>query len=207
MKPNITDKSEKDTKKTSLSYPKLKEEIARALEIVRKGGIILYPTDTVWGIGCDATNTKAVERVYEIKKRQDSKALITLVDSEAMLERYVEEVPEVAYQLMEAAVRPLTIVYDKGINLSPKLLADDGSIGIRVSNEDFSNGLVKAMRKPLVSTSANISGEPTPASFGDISAEIRDAVDYVVDYGRTRNGSVPSNVIKLSASGEVKIIR
>ena len=132
MKPNITDKSEKDTKKTSLSDPKLKEEIARALEIVRKGGIILYPTDTVWGIGCDATNTKAVERVYEIKKRQDSKALITLVDSEAMLERYVEEVPEVAYQLMEAAVRPLTIVYDKGINLSPKLLADDGSIGIRV---------------------------------------------------------------------------
>lgn len=183
-------------------------DLAQALEVMRKGGIILYPTDTVWGIGCDATNSEAVMRIYNLKRRTDSKAMIVLVDSPAMLERHVDEMPEVAWQLIDVAVNPTTIVYDRGTGLAPELLAPDGSVGIRVTAEKFSSMLCRGLRRPLVSTSANISGSPTPQSFDEIDDEIIRGVDYVVGYRRDDNTPRrPSSVIKLSNSGEVKILR
>lgn len=186
----------------------LEEDIRRCAAVMRDGGVVLYPTDTVWGIGCDATSSEAVKKVFAIKRRSDAKALITLVDGEAMLERYVEEVPEVAYQLLECALSPITIVYDRGKGVAPELLGEDGSIGIRVTSEIYSNRLCKELRKPLVSTSANISGQPAPGIFRDISGEILDSVDYVACYRRNDTSpSRPSSVIKLSVSGEIRILR
>lgn len=187
---------------------KLRNEIRQAAAVLRRGGVILYPTDTVWGIGCDATNAEAVRRVYDIKHRADNKAMIVLVPSADDAAFYVEEMPEVAYQLIEYSEKPITIVYDKGIRLAPNLLGEDGTVGIRVTNEEFSNGLCVALRKPLVSTSANISGQTAPALFPEISQEILDAVDYIVDYRRddlTRKA--PSTVMRLSAGGEFKVLR
>ena len=155
----------------------MEEDIKKACEIMQKGGIILYPTDTIWGIGCDATNPDALKRVYEIKKRTDSKALIILVDKESKVEFYVEDVPEIAWQLIELSEKPLTIVYDKGRNLAENLLAEDGSVGIRITKENFSKKLCDRFRKAIVSTSANISGEKSPVNFGEISDEIKKAVD------------------------------
>lgn len=184
------------------------DDIKKSIEVMRNGGTILYPTDTVWGIGCDATNENAVRRVFEIKQRPDSKALITLVDSVASLERIVDEVPEVAYQLIDAAVDPLTIVYDKGRGIAPLLLADDGSIGIRITAESFSKALCYRFRRPIVSTSANISGKKPPRSFEEISPEIINAVDYVCMSKRNDPwASKPSTVIKLSKGGLFKILR
>lgn len=184
------------------------DDLREAVATLRRGGIILYPTDTVWGIGCDAANPEAVARVYKIKNRVDSKALITLVDSVATLERYVEQLPEVAEQLIEVATRPLTIVYDNGINLAPNLLASDGSIGIRVTSERFSRELCRAFRRPVVSTSANISGQPTPGCFAEIEPEILEAVDYVVTYRRDeKTPAIPSSVIKLGNDSSVTILR
>lgn len=184
------------------------DDLREAVATLRRGGIILYPTDTVWGIGCDAANPEAVARVYKIKNRVDSKALITLVDSVATLERYVEQLPEVAEQLIEVATRPLTIVYDNGINLAPNLLALDGSIGIRVTGERFSRELCRAFRRPVVSTSANISGQPTPGCFAEIEPEILEAVDYVVTYRRDeKTPAIPSSVIKLGNDSSVTILR
>lgn len=186
----------------------MKEDINKAIEVLRKGGIILYPTDTVWGIGCDATNEEAVKRIYALKQRTDSKSMIVLVDSEAALERAVEDVPEVAWQLIEVAVDPLTIVFDKGRGLAPSLLADDGSIGVRITREKFSNELCKRLRRPLVSTSANISGRPTPRSFSEIDAEILKGVDYVVESRQDEaENPRPSGVIKVSEGGVIKVIR
>lgn len=183
-------------------------DINRACDVMRRGGVVLYPTDTVWGIGCDATDPEAVRRVFEIKQRSDAKALITLVDSVAMLERYVDEVPEVAYQLLDVADKPLTIVYDHGIGLAPELLASDGSVGIRLTTERYSSGLCRRMRKPVVSTSANISGNATPANFSEIDPAIIAAVDYVAEYRRDdMSGAKPSSVMKLSADGTFKILR
>ena len=185
-----------------------RDDIKQAIDVMNKGGIILYPTDTIWGIGCDATNEEAVKRVFEIKKRNDAKALITLVDSEAKIEFYVREVPDVAWQLMEVATRPLTIIYDGARNLAPNLLAEDGSAGIRVTHEEFSQNLCMRMRRAIVSTSANISGEPTPQTFDEISEEIKNAVDYVVKYRQDDNSRhKSSNIIKLSCDGTFKIIR
>lgn len=185
-----------------------KADFDSALDTLRRGGIILYPTDTVWGIGCDATDSEAVKRIYELKRRADSKAMIVLVDSEAMLERHVEEVPDVAFQLIEASVRPTTIVYDKGMNLAPELLAADGSIGVRVTAEPFSAALCRRLRHPIVSTSANISGTPAARFFGDIAPEILEGVDYAVQFRRDdRRPARPSCVIKLTASGVVTILR
>ena len=138
----------------------VKEDIKRAVEVMRKGGVILYPTDTVWGIGCDATNAEAVKKVYEIKRRDDSKALICLVDSDARLQRYVRDVPNVAWDLMELATKPTTVILDNAVNLAPNLIAEDGSIAMRITREEFSKELCFRMQKPIVSTSANISGEP-----------------------------------------------
>lgn len=185
-----------------------RDDIRQAVEVMNKGGIILYPTDTIWGIGCDATNPEAVKRVYDIKRRNDAKALITLIDSEAKLEAYVTNVPEVAWQLIEVAERPLTIIYDGARNLAPNLLAEDGSAGIRITREEFSKNLCMRMRRAIVSTSANISGEPSPKCFADISPDIINAVDYVCTSRRNEDKNPPaSNIIKLGAGGEVKVIR
>lgn len=185
-----------------------RDDIRQAVEVMNKGGIILYPTDTIWGIGCDATNPEAVKRVYDIKRRNDAKALITLIDSEAKLEAYVTNVPEVAWQLIEVAEKPLTIIYDGARNLAPNLLAEDGSAGIRITREEFSKNLCMRMRRAIVSTSANISGEPSPKCFADISPDIINAVDYVCTSRRNEEKNSPaSNIIKLGAGGEVKVIR
>lgn len=185
-----------------------RDDIRQAVEVMNKGGIILYPTDTIWGIGCDATNPEAVKRVYDIKRRNDAKALITLIDSEAKLEAYVTNVPEVAWQLIEVAERPLTIIYDGARNLAPNLLAEDGSAGIRITREEFSKNLCMRMRRAIVSTSANISGEPSPKCFADISPDIINAVDYVCTSRRNEDKNPPaSNIIKLGDGGEVKVIR
>lgn len=184
------------------------EEIKKAIEVMRNGGVILYPTDTIWGIGCDATNEEAVKKVYEIKKRADSKALICLVDSEAKIDFYVKDVPPVAWDLIELSTKPLTVIYDGARNLAPNLLAEDGSVGIRVTNEEFSKQLCFRFRKAIVSTSANISGEPSPKSFADISDEIKNAVDYIVGVRQNeKGGAKPSSIIKLGAGGVVQVIR
>lgn len=183
-------------------------DIAAAADAMRRGGVILYPTDTIWGIGCDATNSEAVKRVFDIKQRADSKALITLVGSEAALERIVDEVPEVAWQLIEVADRPTTIVYDHGRNLAPELMAPDGSVGVRLTREPFSAQLCQHMRRPIVSTSANISGKPAPSSFADIDPDIISQVDYVCTSRRSEDAaSTPSMVIKISSDGLFKILR
>lgn len=173
-----------------------------------KGGVILYPTDTVWGIGCDATNEEAVKRVFEIKRRADSKAMLVLVDSTAKVDFYVSEVPNVAWDLIEMTTKPLTIIYDGARNLAPNLIAEDGSVGIRVTSEEFSKQLCFRFKKAIVSTSANISGEPAPAVFSEISEEIKNAVDYIVDYRRDETDPAkPSSIIKLGKGGTVKVIR
>lgn len=170
--------------------------------------MILYPTDTIWGIGCDATNEEAVRRVYEIKRRADSKAMLVLVDSAVKVDFYVQDVPEVAWDLIELADKPLTIIYSGARNLAPNLLAEDGSVGIRVTGEEFSKRLCQQFRKAIVSTSANVSGQPSPQNFSEISEEIKAAVDYIVDYRREETTQAkPSSIIKLDKGGVIKIIR
>jgi L-threonylcarbamoyladenylate synthase len=184
------------------------EEIKKACEVMQAGGIILYPTDTVWGIGCDATNEKAVQKVYRLKQRPDRKAMLVLIDSPAKLEIYVEDVPEIAWQLMEVADKPLTIIYEKGKNLAASLPAEDGSIGIRVTNEAFSRSLCERFRKPVVSTSANVSGQLPPAGYSEISGVIREGVDYIVNYRRDdRRKTSPSSIIRLGFGGIFQVIR
>lgn len=175
---------------------------------MREGGVILYPTDTIWGIGCDATNEDAVRRVYEIKQRQDSKAMLVLVDSSVKVDFYVQGVPEVAWDLIDLADKPLTIIYSGARNLAANLLAEDGSVGIRVTNEDFSKRLCQQFRKAVVSTSANISGQPSPRNFSEISEEVKSAVDYIVGYRQEEmSNPKPSSIIKLDKGGVIKIIR
>ena len=175
---------------------------------MREGGVILYPTDTIWGIGCDATNEDAVRRVYEIKQRQDSKAMLVLVDSSVKVDFYVQDVPEVAWDLIDLADKPLTIIYSGARNLAANLLAEDGSVGIRVTNEDFSKRLCQQFRKAVVSTSANISGQPSPRNFSEISEEVKSAVDYIVGYRQeVMSNPKPSSIIKLDKGGVIKIIR
>lgn len=188
--------------------PHLAADMQKAAEVMRRGGVILYPTDTIWGLGCDACNSAAVERIYRIKQREDSKALITLVPDPAWLENYVELVPEVAWQLIDVAVNPLTIVYDKGVNVAQELLAPDGSIGIRVTSEPYSSGLCRLLKRPIVSTSANISGQKPAAIFPEISQSLIDAVDYVADWRRDDTAKAqPSSVIKLGRGGLIQILR
>jgi len=183
-------------------------DLAGALKVLRAGGIILYPTDTVWGLGCDATNAKAVSRVYEIKQRAENKSLIILVNSVAMLERYVENPPEVAIEMAELSEKPLTVVYDRGRSLAEGVASSDGSVGVRVCTEPFCDAIIDALRKPLVSTSANISGSNSPAIFDEISEEVKAAVDYVCLWRQDdRSRATPSSVIKVSGNGIVKILR
>ena len=188
------------------------EDIRRAVETMRKGGVILYPTDTVWGIGCDATNAEAVGRVYEIKQRDDSKALICLIDSDARLQRYFRTVPDVAWQLIdslkETEARPTTLILDGAVNLAENLIADDGSVGIRITQEPFSKELCYRFQKAIVSTSANISGEPAAQNYCDIDPRIIEAVDYICWSRRQEHKPhTPSSIIKLKDNGEVTIIR
>lgn len=184
------------------------EDIKEAVKVLKNGGIILYPTDTVWGIGCDATNPEAVARIYSLKQREESKSMLVLVDSEGALDRVVENVPEVAWQLIEAAVEPLTIIYDKGKGVAPNLLANDGSLGVRITKEAYSRELCRRLRRPLVSTSANISGKKAPGIFSQISNEVIEGVDYVAEYRREETSSPsPSNIIKVGEGGLVKVIR
>ena len=165
------------------------EDIKKACEVMAAGGIILYPTDTIWGIGCDATNEKAVQRVYELKRRADNKAMLVLMDSEAKLDRYVSDVPDIAWDLISVSDKPLTIIYSSAKNLATNLLGADGSVGIRITNEEFSKKLCERFRKPLVSTSANVSGEPSPANFSEVSEVIKEGVDYIVSSsGRYEQG-------------------
>ena len=187
-------------------------DIKNAVEVLRKGGVILYPTDTVWGIGCDATNAEAVKRVYDIKQRDDSKALICLVDSDARLQRYVRQVSDVAWQLIDSLqdsdAKPTTLILDGAVNLAPNLIAEDGSIALRITNEPFSKELCYRFQKALVSTSANISGEPAAQNFCDIDPRIVEAVDYVCWTRRQEHKPhQPSSIIRLRPDGEVTIIR
>ena len=188
------------------------EDIKQAVETMRKGGVILYPTDTVWGIGCDATNVEAVKRVYAIKQRDDSKALICLVDSDARMQRYFRNVPDVAWQLIDGLkdsdARPTTLILDGAINLAENLIAEDGSVGMRITNEPFSKELCYRFQKAIVSTSANISGKPAAQNYCDIDPQIIDAVDYVCRSRRQEHKPhTPSSIIKLKENGEVTIIR
>lgn len=184
------------------------EDIAKALEVLRAGGVILYPTDTIWGIGCDATNSSAVKRIYEIKQREDAKGMLILLENPNLLNSYISEVPEIAWDLIEVTDNPLTIIYPGAKNLANNLLANDRSIGIRITNEPFTQQLIQRFRKPVVSTSANISGQKSPQNFGEISEEIRRSVDYIVNYRQDDlSRSNPSGIIKLGVGGQIEIIR
>jgi L-threonylcarbamoyladenylate synthase len=186
----------------------VEEEIKKAYEIIRKGGVILYPTDTIWGIGCDATQPEAIKRIYEIKKRADSKSMLVLIDTPACLDYYVKELPDIAFDLIEYSDKPLTIIYSGARNVASDLIAPDGTLGIRVTKEEFSRRLCQRLKKPLVSTSANISKQPAPACFSEIKDEIIHSVDYVVNYRREETQKAkPSGIIRLSMGGLIKIIR
>lgn len=186
----------------------MQTDIKKALEILKSGGVILYPTDTIWGIGCDATNADAVKRVYEIKQRTDNKAMLVLLENPNRLNSYVDEVPEVAWDLIDTNDKPMTIVYPGAKNLASNLVGEDKTIGIRITSEEFTSQLIQRFRKPIVSTSANVSGAPSPANFNEISSEIINAVDYVVTYRQEETAPASaSSIIKLGVGGEIKILR
>jgi len=184
------------------------DDIRNALKTLRAGGVILYPTDTVWGLGCDATNSEAVKKIFSIKQRAANKSLIILVNSPGMLERYVDNPPEVALQIAELTESPLTIVYDRGRSLAEGVASADGSVGVRVCADPFCDELITALRKPLVSTSANISGSDAPAIFDEISEELKASVDYVCLWRQDdRSRAKASSVIRVAGNGVVKILR
>ena len=184
------------------------EDIKKAVEVLKKGGVILYPTDTVWGIGCDATNAEAVKRVYQLKQRDDSIALIVLIDSADHLDHYVVDVPMIARELIDVAVKPLTIIYEGAYNLAPNVLGNEDSVGIRIPNDEFCHRLCERFGKPIVSTSANVSNQPTPKTFADIDETIVKGVDYATEYRRgDMTPHQPSNIILLGRDGTFKIIR
>ena len=190
----------------------MREEIQKALEVLRKGGVILYPTDTVWGIGCDATNPEAVAKVYAIKKREDSKSLVLLASNMDMICRYVKEVPEMAIQLVEVNDKPMTIIYPGAVvgnnGLAPSTVAEDGTVGMRIPMMDFCQQLTARLGRPLVSTSANISGQQTPKNFAEISEEIKAAVDHIVDPSLEKGATgQSSSIIKVGLDYSIEIIR
>lgn len=185
-----------------------RDDINQALETLKNGGLILYPTDTIWGIGCDATNPEAIEKVFALKGRDKSKSMLILLHNDNQLASYVKEIPEVAYELIEATDRPLTIVYSGAKNLAPNALAEDGSIGIRIVDHPFCQQLLQRFRKPIISTSANISGEHSALIFDDISEKIKNGVDYIVQFGQQhKQTGVPSMIMKLDPSGKFEFLR
>ena len=186
----------------------MNEDIKKALEVLKQGGIILYPTDTIWGIGCDATNEEAVEKIYAIKQRERDKSMLILLDNPVKLQTYVKEVPDIAWDLIDLADKPLTIIFNGAKNLASNLIANDGSIGVRITAEDFSRELCMRFRKPIVSTSANITGKAAPQLFREIDPEILELVDYVVEYRQNEmTKQAPSSIIKLATNGAIDIIR
>ncbi|MCL6294746.1 L-threonylcarbamoyladenylate synthase [Jejuia spongiicola] len=185
----------------------MRSEINNVLQVLKNGGIILYPTDTVWGIGCDASNPEAVKKIYKLKQREDSKALICLVADDRMLKKYVKTIPESAYSIIEISEKPITIIYDEAQNLASNLIAEDNTIAIRIPDNEFCYQLSRRLNGALVSTSANISGQPTPKSFKEIAPAILKGVDYVVNLHHEKTCDKPSSIIKLSNSGIVKVIR
>lgn len=185
----------------------MQTEIQNALKVLKNGGVVLYPTDTVWGIGCDANNAMAVEKIFKLKKRSDSKALICLVADDRMLKKYVKKVPEAAYDIFDVPEQPITIIYDNPQNLAKNLIAEDNTIAIRIPNDAFCFQLLRKFNGAIVSTSANISGQPTPKSFREIPEEILKGVDYIVNLHHEKKMAKPSSIIKLSNDGKVKVIR
>ncbi len=184
-----------------------REEVNQCLTVLKRGGLILYPTDTVWGIGCDATNSEAVEKVYQLKQRPDTKALICLVGDIAMLERTVAKVPDAAYDIINFSTKPTTIIYDAPKGIAENLAGSDNTLGIRVARDAFCRQVLKSFRRPLVSTSANLAGQPTPGSFSEIDGEILKGVDYIVPLRRQERNTAPSAIIRLGTDGTVKVIR
>lgn len=189
------------------SMEEFKNALAKTQEILASGGVILYPTDTVWGLGCDATNPEAIQRIYKIKNRANSKSLICLVSSIAMLERHVQEVPLAAYDIIDLSEKPMTIIYDAPKGVASSVIAEDDSLGIRVVKDKFCRYLINNFKKPIVSTSANSSGAPTPKQFEEIDEKILSAVDYIVPLQPEFNNALASAIIKLKNNGEVRIIR
>ena len=184
------------------------DDIKQACKILHSGGIILYPTDTIWGLGCDATNAEAVKKIYTIKKRTDSKAMLVLLDNPGKIQIYVKQMPDIAWDLIELSEKPLTIIYPEAKNLATNLLAEDGSVGIRITKETFSKKLCEYFKKPIVSTSANISGKPAPSNFSEIPPEIKSVVDYTVFFRQNEKLKPnPSSIIKLGENGLIQIIR
>lgn len=186
----------------------LRDEVAKAFKIIQGGGIILYPTDTIWGIGCDATNTEAVQKIYKLKQRDEAKSMLILLDTDNKLPAYINDVPDLAYDLFEFAENPLTLVMPGAKNISSALIAPDGSIGVRISSHPFCQQLIQRLRKPLVSTSANISGKPSPQYFSQVDPEIIDGVDYVVDIDQhSMEIKNPSTIMRLSPNGSFEFLR
>lgn len=186
----------------------LKEEINKALEVLKSGGVILYPTDTIWGLGCDATNPVAVDKLLKIKNRPAEKSLIVLLDVDSKIQSYVEDVPEVAYDLIEYAENPLTVIFSNAKNLANNVINVDGSVGIRIIKHDFCTPLIQRFKKPIVSTSANLSGQPSPKFFDEIDENLKELVDYIVDFEQeNRSIKKPSTIMKLSPSGQFEFIR
>ncbi|MES2837806.1 MAG: L-threonylcarbamoyladenylate synthase [Bacteroidota bacterium] len=186
----------------------MEQELQKALEVLKNGGVIIYPTDTVWGLGCDATNSKAIEKLIEIKGKQANNGLIVLVDKDINLNKYVDEVPEVAWEIIEVSDKPITIIYDKVKGIAAQCIAPDGSAAIRVVNDEFCKKLIYKLGKPIVSTSANFSGQPTPANFLEVNKDLQQKVDYVVNWRQNeKTQAAASSIIKISNSGSFKIIR
>jgi L-threonylcarbamoyladenylate synthase len=184
-----------------------KEIIDKAKKVIEAGGVILFPTDTVWGLGCDAKNEEAIKKLNHLKQRAEGKNYLMMLDDDRKINRYVKEVPDIAWDLIEYAEKPLTIIYPNGMNVAKEILAEDGSIGIRIPKDTWCNDLLKKLRFPLVSTSANISGETTPMSFNEIDKKITEGVDYIVPLQNINLNSKTSTIMKLEVSGEFKIIR
>lgn len=191
-----------------MTQKQIAEDIKTAVQTLRKGGLILYPTDTIWGIGCDASNEDAVRRIFQLKQREDSKAMLCLVDNANRMQRYLRQVPDVAWDLVEFAEKPLTLILDGAVNLAPSLIAEDGSVGIRVTRENISHELCYRYERAIVSTSANISGAPSPSCFAEISDEIKNGVDYIMlSRQNDLSKGKPSQIIKLGLDGQIQIIR
>lgn len=183
------------------------KEIEKTIDILKRGGLILYPTDTIWGIGCDATNAEAIDKIFKLKQRVENKSMICLVSDFKMLQQYVEEVPEVAYDILKYANKPTTIIYDRPLRVAENIIADDNTLAIRVARDPFCGKLIRKFKRPIVATSANISGKPAPNNFKEISKEILEGVDYVVNLPLQNKGTRPSSIIKIGGDSTVKIIR
>ncbi|MFH6967007.1 L-threonylcarbamoyladenylate synthase [Flavobacterium sp. FlaQc-28] len=185
----------------------MNEEILKAYEVIKEGGIILYPTDTVWGIGCDATNPEAVAKIYKLKQRAETQSMIVLMNGEKMMYNVFKNIPEVAWQILDLSEKPTTLILDEPRNVAANIIATDNSLGVRLVKEPFCFKLLERMKKPLVSTSANISGQPTPIAFKDINPAIINGVDYVVNLYHDKVAGKPSTIIKLTNDSQVKVIR